>query len=309
MSILFRSDAARTQAWKLYFATHAPDIDFRTWPDDTGDLADVEYLVSWQAGADFLASMPNLKVLFASGAGIDHIDFNAVPPQVTVVRMVEPGIVNGMIEYVTMSVLALHRNLFDYVDQRIRAKWQPIPVRPASARTVGVMGLGVLGQSVLQRLAPFGFRLAGWNRSPKDLPGVQCLAGAEALPAFLAQCDVLVCLLPLTDATRGVLSAALLAQLPPGAALINVARGAHLDQQALLDALESGRLSRAILDVAEPEPLPADHPLWAHPRVMITPHIASMTQPETAAPVLLANLRRHLAGAPLHDVVDRQRGY
>jgi glyoxylate/hydroxypyruvate reductase A len=309
MSILFRSDAARTQAWKLYFATHAPDIDFRTWPDDTGDLADVEYLVSWQAGADFLASMPNLKVLFASGAGIDHIDFNAVPPQVTVVRMVEPGIVNGMIEYVTMSVLALHRNLFDYVDQRARAQWQPIPVRPASARTIGVMGLGVLGQSVLQRLAPFGFRLAGWNRSQKDLPGVQCLAGAEALPAFLAQCDVLVCLLPLTDATRGVLNAALLAQLPPGAALINVARGAHLDQQALLDALESGRLSRAILDVAEPEPLPADHPLWAHPRVMITPHIASMTQPETAVDAVLENLRRHQAGAPLVGLVEQKRGY
>lgn len=309
MSILFRSDAARTQAWKQYFAIHAPDIDFRTWPDDTGDLAAVEYLVSWHASAEFLASLPNLKVLFASGAGIDHIDFNAVPAPVTVVRMVEPGIVNGMVEYVTMMVLALHRNLFDYVDQRARAQWQPIAVRSAAARTVGVMGLGVLGQAVLERLAPFGFRLAGWNRSQKTLPGVQCMAGADALPAFLAQCDVLVCLLPLTDATRGILNADLLAQLPARAALVNVARGAHLDQQALLDALDAGHLSRAILDVAEPEPLPADHALWRHPRVMLTPHIASMTQPETAAPVLLANLRRHLAGAPLHDLVDRARGY
>lgn len=309
MSVLYRSDAARTQVWARFFAAHAPDIDFRTWPDNTGDLNEVEYLVSWQAGADFLASMPNLKVLFASGAGIDHIDLNAVPEHVTVVRMVEPGIVNGMVEYTTMSVLALHRNLFDYADMQSRAEWRPIPVMPASARTVGVMGLGVLGQAVLERLGVFGFRLVGWNRSRKSLPGVECFAGDDALPAFLAQCDVLVCLLPLTDATRGILGERLMSLLPPGAALINVARGPHLDHPALLAALDSGRLSRAILDVADPEPLPLDHPFWRHPRVMITPHIASMTQPYTAAPVLLANLRRHMAGEGLRDVVDRGRGY
>jgi glyoxylate/hydroxypyruvate reductase A len=309
MSVLYRSDAARTQVWARFFATHARDIEFRTWPDDIGDPRAVEYLVSWQADADFLASLPNLKVLFASGAGIDHIDFSAVPEHVMVVRMVEPGIVNGMIEYVTMSVLALHRNLLDYAGMQARAEWRPIPVKPASARTVGVMGLGVLGQAVLERLGVFGFRRVGWNRSRKTLDGVECHAGEEELPRFLAQCDVLVCLLPLTDATRGILDARLMSQLPRGAALINVARGPHLDHEALLAALDSGQLSRAILDVTEPEPLPDDHALWRHPRVLITPHIASMTQPDTAAPVLLANLRRHMAGAAPHDIVDRRRGY
>lgn len=309
MSVLYRSDAARALAWSRFFATHAPEIEFRTWPDDIGDLNDVEYLVSWHADAGFLASLPNLKVLFASGAGIDHIDFNAVPEHVTVVRMVEPGIVNGMVEYVTMSVLALHRNLLDYIDSQSRAEWRPIPVAPASTRTVGVMGLGVLGQAVLERLGIFGFRRVGWNRSRKALDGVECFAGDESLPRFLAQCDLLVCLLPLTEATRGILDERLMSLLPRGAALINVARGPHLDHDALLSALNSGHLSRAILDVTDPEPLPPDHALWRHPRVLITPHIASMTQPDTAAPVLLANLRRHIAGEPLHDVVDRQRGY
>lgn len=309
MSVLYRSDAARTQVWARFFATQAPDIDFRAWPDNTGDLNDIEYLVSWQAGAEFLASMPNLKVLFASGAGIDHIDFSSVPEHVTVVRMVEPGIVNGMVEYTTMSVLALHRNLLDYADMQSRAEWRPIPVIPASARTVGVMGLGVLGQAVLERLGVFGFRRVGWNRSPKTLDGVKCFVGDDSLPEFLRRCDVLICLLPLTDATRGILGERLMSRLPRGAALINTARGPHLDHDALLSALDSGHLSRAIIDVTDPEPLPEDHPLWRHPRVLITPHIASMTQPDTAAPVLLANLRRHMASEPLQDVVDRQRGY
>lgn len=309
MSVLYRSDSVRAQAWARFFAGHAPDIAFHTWPDHPGDLEQVEYLVSWHASAEFLASMPRLKVLFASGAGVDHIDLSAVPPHVTVVRMVEPGIVNGMVEYVSMAVLALHRNLFDYAAAQAQGGWTPLPVLPAATRTVGVMGLGVLGQAVLERLGSFGYRRLGWNRSQKALPGVDCFAGDAALPDFLAQCDVLVCLLPLTDATRGILDARLLARLPRGASLINVARGPHLDLEALLRALDSGQLSRAVLDVTDPEPLPADHPLWRHPRVTITPHIASVTQPDTAAPVMLANLRRHLAGQPLHDVVDRQRGY
>jgi glyoxylate/hydroxypyruvate reductase A len=143
--------------------------------------------IAWQAPGDFLAPLPNLKVLFSSGAGIDHIDFSAVPPQVQVVRMVEPGIINGMIEYVTMSVLALHRDLFDYVCMQPSGAWDPIEVLPASARSVGVMGLGVLGQAVLERLGTFGFRRYGWNRSAKQIAGVGCYAKEESLNEFLGK--------------------------------------------------------------------------------------------------------------------------
>ena len=308
MSILYRSDAARGPAWAQYFAQKAPDLDFRVWPD-AGNLGDIEYLIAWQPPREFLASLPRLKVLFSSGAGIDHLDFGAVPAHVPIVRMVEPGIINGMVEYVSLAVLALHRDFFDYVEAKAARRWNPLEVPPASARTIGVMGMGVLGCAVLERLASYGFRLRGWNRSLRPMDGVESFAGAEQLQPFLAGCDVLVCLLPLTTATQGILNRDLFAMLPRGASLINVGRGPHLVDADLLEALDLGRLSRAILDVTEPEPLPADHPLWAHPRVFITPHVASMTQPETAAPILLENLHRHRRGEPLQGLIDRLRGY
>ncbi|UZE04319.1 2-hydroxyacid dehydrogenase [Pseudomonas corrugata] len=308
MSILYRSDAARAAAWANYFAEHAPDLDFRVWPD-TGDLDEVEYLIAWQAPAEFIATLPRLKVFFSSGAGVDHVDFSAVPAHIPIVRMVEPGIINGMVEYVSLAVLALHRDFFDYVEAKAARVWDPLEVPPASARTIGVMGMGALGCAVLARLASYGFRLRGWNRSLREMDGVEGFAGPDQLHTFLEGCDVLVCLLPLTPATKGILNRGVFCALPAGAALINVGRGPHLVDADLLEALDSGRLSRAILDVTEPEPLPVEHPFWAHPRVFLTPHVASMTQPQSAAPILLANLRRHQQGEPLSGVIDRSRGY
>jgi glyoxylate/hydroxypyruvate reductase A len=308
MSILYRSDAARAAGWARYFAQHAPDLDFRVWPD-AGKLDEIEYLIAWQPPREFLAAMPRLKVLFSSGAGIDHVDFSVVPAHLPIVRMVEPGIINGMVEYVSLAVLALHRDFFDYVAAKAARSWNPLEVPPASARTIGVMGMGVLGRAVLERLASYGFRLRGWNRSERHMEGVESFAGAEQLQPFLEGCDVLICLLPLTPATKGILNRKLFSALPSGAALINVGRGPHLVDADLLEALDSGRLSRAILDVTDPEPLPPEHPFWTHPRVFVTPHVASMTQPETAAPILLENLRRHQRGEPLLDLIDRSRGY
>lgn len=308
MSILYRSDAPRAAAWAKYMAEHATDLEFRVWPE-AGNLREVEYLVAWQVPPDFIAQMPNLKVLFSSGAGVDHVDLSAVPPHVPLVRMVEPGIINGMVEYVSLAALALHRDFFDYVEQKPERRWSPIEVPPASARTIGVMGLGSLGCAVLERLATYGFRLRGWNRSPRSIEGVQTFVGADRLQPFLAGCDILVCLLPLTPATQGILNRELFAALPKGAAVVNVGRGPHLVDADLLAALDSGQVSRAILDVTEPEPLPSEHPFWTHPRIFVTPHVASMTQPETAAPILLENIRRHRRGEPLVGVVDRRRGY
>lgn len=308
MAILYRSDAPRAAAWAKYFSEHAPDLDFRVWPD-AGNLDEIEYLIAWQAPPDLLAALPRLKVLFSSGAGIDHVDFSTVPAHIPIVRMVEPGIIDGMVEYVSLAVLALHRDFFDYVAAKATRGWDPLEVPPASARSIGVMGLGVLGRAVLDRLAAYGFRLRGWNRSPRDIDGVEIFTGADQLQPFLAGCDILICLLPLTSATKGILNAGLFSALPRGAALINVGRGPHLVNADLLEALDAGQLSRAILDVTDPEPLPPEHPLWLHPRVFLTPHVASMTQPETAAPILLENLRRHQRSEPLMNVIDRTRGY
>ena len=307
MSILYRSDEPRGAAWARHFVEHAPDLDFRVWPD-AGELNKVEYLIAWQTPADFIAKLPRLKVLFSSGAGIDHIDLSAVPTHIPIVRMVEPGIINGMVEYVSMAVLALHRDLFDYVEAKTARLWAPIEVVPASSRTIGVMGMGILGRAVLERLASYGFGLRGWNRSLQQMAGVETF-GADQLQHFLDGCDVLVCLLPLTRQTKGILNQKVFSTLPAGASLINVGRGPLLNDADLLEALNSGRLSRAILDVTEPEPLPSEHPFWTHPRIFMTPHIASMTQPETAAPIVLQNIRRHQRGEPLTDVIDRSRGY
>lgn len=308
MAILYRSDAPRAEAWARYFSVHAPELDFRVWPD-AGSLHEIEYLIAWHPPPEFLAALPRLKVLFSSGAGIDHLDFSCVSAHVPIVRMVEPGIINGMVEYVSLFVLALHRDLFDYVAAKASRTWNPLEVPPASARTIGVMGMGVLGRAVLERLAAYGFRLRGWNRSVRSMEGVETFAGDDQLQPFLEGCDVLVCLLPLTPATKGILDRKLFSALPRGAALINVGRGAHVVDADLIEALDSGRLSRAILDVTDPEPLPPDHRFWTHGRVFVTPHVASMTQPGTAAPILLENLRRHQRGEPLRDVIDRSRGY
>jgi glyoxylate/hydroxypyruvate reductase len=172
-----------------------------------------------------------------------------------------------------------------------------------------VLGLGVLGTAVLERLRLFGFECAGWSRSGGSIDGVQCYAGAQTLDSFLARSDILICLLPLTDATRGVLNAALFDKLPRGASLIQTGRGPHLNQDDLLAALDDGQLQNAILDVTDPEPLPAEHRLWVHPRVRITPHIASVTRSESAVEVVLENLRRYWKGVPMVGEIDRKRGY
>lgn len=223
--------------------------------------------------------------------------------------MVEPGIVQGMVEYVTHAVLGLHRDMPQYRRQQQQGEWRVLPVRPASERRVGVLGLGSLGQAVLAPLRGLGFDCAGWSRSRHQIAGMHCYADQNELPAFLARTDILVCLLPLTDATRGFLNKDLFAQLPAGAALVHVGRGPQLIDTDLLAALAVGQIGEAVLDVTDPEPLPPSHAFWRHPRVQLTPHIASMTQPLSAANVVIDNLRRFDAGEPMVGLVDRSRGY
>lgn len=308
MAFLYRSDPVRGAIWAQRFAERAPALPFRIWPD-MGDPASIRYLAAWQPPDDAWNVLPNLEVVFSVGAGIDQLDLATVPSHLPVVRMIEPGIVEGMVEYVTAAVLSIHRDLIDYRLQQQAQRWQPMPVRAAASRRIGALGLGMLGTAVLQRLQLFGFPCAGWSRSPRTLDGIQCFAGNEALPAFLAQTDVLICLLPLTPATKGLLDKRLFDGLPRGASLVHVGRGPQLIASDLLAALDSGQLQNAMLDVTDPEPLPGGHALWSHPRICITPHIASATRPEGAVDAVLENIRRHRAGLSMIGQIDRSLGY
>lgn len=306
--ILHTGDPERGTMWQAVFAREMPEADFRCWPD-LGDPSDIRHLVAWTLDPELIARLPNLEVVFSIGAGVDQLDLSLLPPQVRVVRMIETGITNTMAEFVATAALMLHRDMPAYMAQQRDGNWQAHDVLLCSERTVGVMGLGELGRASIARLAPLGFDVLGWSRSETQIAGATCYAGANGLETFLSRTDILVCLLPLTDATRGILCRDLFARLPRGASLINVARGGHLVQDDLIPALDGGQLRYALLDVASPEPLPAGHPFYSHPAIVVTPHVAGVTRRETAVHSLLANVRRVLAGEAPDGEVDRGRGY
>ncbi len=308
MALLYKADPVRGKQWQALFAEHAPDIEWRAWPD-IGDPSEIEYLAAWQAPDDLEVLLPNLKVLFALSAGVDQLDLSRIPASLPVVRLLDPGITRGMCEYASFAVLSLHRDMLKYRQQQMARCWQAHLLQPASKRRVGVMGLGTQAQQILATLQPLGFALKGWARSAHRIEGVDCFAGDKQLPAFLSQCDILLCVLPLTEQTQGILDRELFRQLPHGAALINMGRGGHLVEGDLLEALDSGQLSGAVLDVLQQEPAPVDHPFWGHPQILLTPHIAAMTQPESAFGVLLENIRRHQRGEPMVGKIDRTQGY
>ncbi|WP_027349830.1 2-hydroxyacid dehydrogenase [Halotalea alkalilenta] len=308
MVLLYKGDIERGREWRALFARHAADIEVRLWPD-VGDPNEIRYLLAWMPPEDIAERFPALEAVFATSAGVDQFDITRLPAKLPLVRMLDPGIEQGMREYASFATLYLHRLIPFYQRQQTQRRWSPQRLVPAARRRVGIMGLGRLGASVAEQLRGLGFSVRGWSRSPRELEGVHCYAGEQALPEFLADTDILICLLPLTDATRGILDARLFRALPEGAALINMGRGAHLVEDDLIEALDSGRLSGAVLDVLNEEPPPDDHPFWAREEILLTPHIAAMTLPDSAFPVLLDNLRRHQRGEPMRGTVDRGSGY
>jgi glyoxylate/hydroxypyruvate reductase len=308
MALMFLSADDPAEAWRAALLAEIPELDFRTWPG-VGDPAAIDLALVWQPPPGELARYPNLRAILSLGAGIDGLLAQQGLPDVPIARMVDPSLTRTMTEYVVLATLRHHRQ-FDHFEREQRAtRWRYAFPPQAADRRVGVMGLGVLGSAAAASLAAHGFPVAGWSRETRQLSGIESFAGRAGLPAFLARTDILVCLLPLTSDTAGILNAPTFGGLPRGAYLINVARGAHLVEADLIAALDSGQLAGATLDVFCEEPLPAGDPLWRHPKVLITPHVASYASPLTAAEGVAANIRRARAGQPLLHQVDRARGY
>jgi glyoxylate/hydroxypyruvate reductase A len=307
-TVLFHSTMDDPAEWIPALSALLPDEVIRAWPDE-GAPGDVDVAVLWTQPPDGLANYPRLRFVQSLGAGVNQLALDAMPPALRVARLVDPGMVPMMAEYCLTAVLRYHRR-FDAHEQAQRAgRWNFVP--PVSPRLfpVGVMGLGELGASTAAALAAHGFPVRGWSSRPRSLPDIECFAGPSGLPAFLKGLSAVICLLPLTAQTKGILNAALFDGLPDGAFLINAGRGAHLVEADLLAALASGHLGGATLDVLNAEPPARDHPFWTHQKVLLTPHIAAFADPASAAGLIAANIARFRRGEVLLNEVHRARGY
>ncbi len=309
MAILFYSKSDSPEPWRNAIGRQLPELSFRVWPD-VGPPERIRYALVWKPEPGLLASLPNLRAIIALGAGVDHLFQDPQLPRTTpIVRLVDAGMAAEMTEYCVLGVLYFHRSLDHYVRLQAIWQWQRLPVIPAARRRVGIMGLGTLGRHLAQRLVTLGFAVSGWSRSAKNLEGVSCHWGEGGLNPFLARSEILINLLPLTRSTRGILGAGTFAALPDGACLINVARGAHLMEDDLLAALARGKLRGAMLDVFSEEPLPATHPFWQHPQIIVTPHTAAPTIPELAADQVIEAIRRFESGDQPGGLVNLDQGY
>ncbi len=307
--LLFACKGVETPAWLAAIQSELPDVEVREFPK-VGDVEEIDFAFVWKYPPGLLRTLPRLRAIFSLGAGVESILADPdLPRDVPLVRMVDPGLAIGMNEFVLMRVLHYHRQMPQHeANQRVRRWARLVPPLPQD-RQVGILGCGQLGGMCARTLLGLGFDVAVWSRGPKLIDGATMFAGAAQLGAFLARTEILVCLLPLTQDTAGIINARNLALLPRGAFFINVARGQHVVDADLLAALDSGHVEGATLDVFQTEPLPLEHRYWVHPRVTVVPHMAAVTQIKTAAHTLAGNVRRVLAGEPLPHAVDRARGY
>ncbi|KUL95153.1 2-hydroxyacid dehydrogenase [Bosea sp. WAO] len=314
MSLLVAMTVWHVEDWRARFAALLPELPVVTLGEPF-DRRAVHYVASWKHPEGSLAGLPNLAAIFSLGAGVDHIFADSRLPQVPIARVVDPDLTTRMSEYVVLHCLSQLRQLPRYMAQQRAGIWEDDRNQPAAREVrVGVMGLGELGLDAVAKLRVIGFDVAGWSRSPKAIDGVPTYSGEAGMAEFLARTDILVCLVPLTPETRGMLNRALFAGLARdgrlgGPVLINAGRGGLQVEADILAALAAGELKAAVLDVFETEPLPQDSPLWAHPSVTVTPHNAAMSAPETVAAQVAAQIRRLEAGEPLEHIVDPARGY
>ena len=304
--ILLRTE--KDDEWKHFLNKTMPQLKVRCWPD-VGDSQDIDYALLWNPPAELFSSLTQLKVIFSIGAGIDGIlKIPTRPEHVPLVRLADKMLVDGMVEYIVYSVLRIHRNMADYDGMQQNKHWGFFEQSAASDCRVGIMGLGQLGAACGQALSSLGYDVSGFSRTLKSIEGIKCF-DQQGFEPFLKQTDILVCLLPLTGQTQHILKQATFDLLPKGASIINVGRGGHQCEQDIICALDSGQLNHAVLDVFEIEPLPKTSPLWNHPKITLTPHIASQTVASSAVDHIVDGIQRHQQGRPLKYLYDSNLGY
>jgi glyoxylate/hydroxypyruvate reductase len=307
-AILFSSHIDDPASWKEAVGRAMPDLDFRIWPD-AGNVDDIEYALVWTIPDGSLRKLRNLRAVFSLGAGVDQILRDPLfPKDVPLFRLVDAGLREQMTQYAVYGVLHWHRQIETYRKQQARHEWKMLPAVHPSEYTVGVLGLGVFGSDVAAKLALLGFRVLGWSRTEKEIPGVKSYT-PSTLKQFLSQTQVLVNILPLTEDTRGILNASLFSQLPKGSALIHMGRGGHLNVDDLIAALDRGILGWAMLDVFPNEPLDKNSPLWHHPRVLVTPHIAAQAIGLAAEKHVMEKIRDFRQGIEPAGRVNPSTGY
>ena len=297
--------------WETQIQAADPDLIIKVQGRDEYTPTDVGYALSFRPPPGLFKTLPNLKAVFSLGAGVDGFLLDTdYPRHVPLVRFVNQWLTMEMAQYTVLHTLMHHRQqrMFDAL-QKARQWRQGVPQRKTTDTRVGILGLGEIGQMAGERLRDLGFPVAGWSRTKKNVPGIESFAGDAELKAFLARTDILTCLLPLTPATQGILDAEAFAAMPVGAAVINAARGGHLVERDLVAALDSNHLSGATLDVFETEPLPESSPLWTHPKVTVTPHVAGRTDPKEAAQFVIDGMEKMERGETLENTVDLSRGY
>jgi glyoxylate/hydroxypyruvate reductase len=315
MAFLFVLPTWPVDVWTAAMSKAAPGLDVRVWPDRMGDVSDIEYTAAWLPPPGVVKSLPKLKVIFSLGAGVDAILRDpTLPVDTPIVRVNDPDLTGRMTEYIVLHVLMHHRQQRRLDANQKLKRWDSFGTHAAPALSVGIMGLGNMGRDSAEKLRALGFRVAGWSRTRKDIPGVECFAGESEFDAFLARTDVLVSLLPATPDTDGIINRTTIRKLsrkgPFGApVIVNAGRGRQQVADDILAALDAGELHAATLDVFVVEPLPQDSPLWTHPKVTITPHCAADSDPETICAYVARQIETHKRGLPLSNLVDRARGY
>lgn len=300
--------AGNAASWLEALRRAFPGVRIDGWPSAFAGEAD--YALVWKPPVELLRSLGRVKAIFNLGAGVDSVpDLSALPGDASLVRLEDAGMAEQMAEYVCHAVLHRYREFDAYAEQQRIAEWRQRPRLSKSEFAVGILGLGVLGAAVATALAAFGFPLRAWSRTPKRLAGVATSSGFSELDDFLAGARVLVCLLPLTSQTQGLLDRARLLRLPRGAYLVSVSRGAVVVDDDLLALLDDDHLAGATLDVFRDEPLPPQHRFWHHPRVTLTPHVSAVTLVEESVAQIAAKIRCLEAGLPITGVVGREHGY
>jgi glyoxylate/hydroxypyruvate reductase A len=308
MRILFFSADPKSHAdWLRLLHAALPDADIRLW--QSGDDAAADYALVWQPPPELLQTPRGLKAVFNLGAGVDFVLKQALPPDVSLIRIDDGAMAIQMAEYVTYGVLHYFRQFDRYAQQAADRRWSPLPPRDKSQFKIGMLGLGVLGSRIAKALTHFEFPVQGWTRSPRQIPDIQTFHGAAGLRQLLASSNLIVCSLPLTGETRGLLNRSTLEQLPPQSYVINIARGGHIVQDDLLAAIRSGHLAGAMLDVFEQEPLPPEHPFWREPGIIVTPHISAKTVFAEGVRQITQKIAALERGESVAGLVDRSRGY